>query len=63
MKKTKKKKEEKEKEKESHVDEEVYVCWFTMFKNTLHTIGVFSLFFVEFCDVPTLAIDHPHDGN
>jgi hypothetical protein len=45
VKKTKKKKEEKEKEKESRVDEEVYVCWFRMFKNTLHTIGVFSFVF------------------
>ncbi len=25
----------------------------------IHTTGVFSLFFVEFCDVPTLRIDHP----
>jgi hypothetical protein len=25
----------------------------------IHTTGVFSLFFVEFCDVPTLVTDHP----
>jgi hypothetical protein len=25
----------------------------------IHTTGVFSLFFEEFYDVPTLVIDHP----